>query len=85
MRFLPQRLVSPVRLEMEVISSLGEASLSWGGSVLPSLLAGKDGVTNPKQTCRYCKDMGHLLENCLSLEARNKFIAEQEKMKEGLN
>ena len=26
---------------------------------------GKDGVTNPEQSCRYCKDTGHLLENCL--------------------
>ena len=50
------------------------------------LVAGKDGITNPDQTCRYCKDTGHLLENCLRLEARNKFIAERErKEKEGLN
>ena len=42
------------------------------------LAAGKDGTTNPGQSCHYCKDMGHLLENCLRLEARNKFIAKQE-------
>ena len=50
------------------------------------LVAGKDRTTNPNQTCCYCKDTGHLLENCLRLEARNKFIAECErKEKEGLN
>ena len=57
------------------------------GKPRPSkLVAGKDGSINPDQTCRYCKDTGHLLENCLRLEARNKFIAEHErKEKEGLN
>ena len=50
------------------------------------LAAGKDGSINPDQTCRYCKDTGHLLENCLRLDARNKFIAERErKQKKGLN
>ena len=49
------------------------------------LTAGKDGVTNPDQSCRYCKDMGHLLENCVRLEARQQFLANQEKLKEGLN
>ena len=51
----------------------------------PKVAAGKDGTTNPEQSCRYCKDTGHLLENCLRLETRSKFIAEQEKLKEGLN
>ena len=57
------------------------------GKLRPSkLVAGKDGTTNPDQTCHYCKDTGHLLENCLRLEARDKFIAEREKrQKEGLN
>ena len=56
------------------------------GKCHPSkLAAGKDGVTNPNQSCRYCKDMGHLLKNCLRLEARDQFRANQEKLKEGLN
>ena len=57
------------------------------GKYCPSkLTAGKDGTTNPNQTCQYCKDTGHLLENCVRLEARNKFMAERErKEKEGLN
>ena len=55
------------------------------GKVHPSQLSQrKDGTTNPDQTCYYCKDTGHLLENCARLEARNKFIADREK-KEGLN
>ena len=50
------------------------------------LAAGKDGNTNPNQSCRYCKDTGHLLENCLRLDAWNKYLAEQEKkQEEGLN
>ena len=49
------------------------------------LAAGKDGVTNPEQSCRYCKDTGHLLENCLRLQAREQFLANQDKLKEGLN
>ena len=56
------------------------------GKCHPSkLTAGKDGVTNPDQSCQYCKDMGHLLENCVRLEARQQFLANQEKLKEGLN
>ena len=39
------------------------------------LAAGKDGNINPDQTCHYCKDTGHLLENCVRLEARNTFLA----------
>ena len=49
------------------------------------LTAGKDGVTNPEQSCRYCKDTGHLLENCLWLQAREQFLANQDKAKEELN
>ena len=49
------------------------------------LSAGKDGVTNPDQTCHYCKDMGHLLENCVRLKARQQFLANCEKCEEGLN
>ena len=56
------------------------------GKYRPSkLVAGKDGTTNTDQTCHYCKDTGHLLWNCVRLEARNKFVAEREKKeREGL-
>ena len=50
------------------------------------LSAGKDSTNNPKQTCRYCKDTGHLLENCVRLEARQQFLANCERQcEEGLN
>ena len=49
------------------------------------LTAGKDGVTNLEQSCRYCKDTGHLLENCLWLQAREQFLPNQNKSKEELN
>ena len=49
------------------------------------LAAGKDGVTNLEQSCRYCRDTGHLLENCLQLQAREQFLANQNKSKEELN
>lgn len=39
------------------------ASLSW---VNPR----KDGATDPKKTCRYCKDTSHELDNCLCFHAR---------------
>ena len=37
-------------------------------------------LTKPAQ---YCKDTGHLLENCVQLEARNNFLAGKGKESEG--
>ena len=89
MHYLPQRLdllVSqavgqPTRIQISLRQK------PFLGKPRPSqLVAGKDGNTNPDQSCHYCKDTGHLLENCLRLDARNKYIAEWEKKeKEGLN
>ena len=36
----------------------------------PQLLAGKDGTRDPEKTCRYCKDTGHELENCVCLQRK---------------
>ena len=36
----------------------------------PPLSAGKDGTTNPNKTCRYCKDTGYILENCVHLQLK---------------
>ena len=36
----------------------------------PQLLAGKDGTINPNKTCRYCKDTGHELDNCVCLQRK---------------
>ena len=96
-----RELLSPATLTMAFSNALSATKTSFTsqsgnqqftpkpflGKLRPSKLAAeKDGTTNPDQTCHYCKDTGHLLENCLRLEARDKFIAEREKrQKEGLN
>ena len=86
MHYPQPRPVLLVKLVIEAITSSMRQNLSLESYDLPSLSAGKDGTTNPDQTCRYCKDTGHLLENCVRLEARNNFLAEKErKAKEGLN
>ena len=51
----------------------------------PQLSAGMDGTTDPEKSCRYCKDMGHELENCLRLQARKEFLAHQQQYHGGLN
>ena len=88
MPYQPLRLVSLVSLVVEVVK-ISSFTLKpfFGERPRPSkLVAGKDGSINPNQTCHYCKDTRHLLENCLRLKARNKFVAEHErKEKEGLN
>ena len=49
------------------------------GKHQPSQLsAGIDGTTDPEKSCRYCKDMGHEIGNCLRLQARKAFLAHQE-------
>ena len=41
------------------------------GKPRPSKLApGIDGSLNPELSCRYCKDTGHLKENCMKLNRR---------------
>ena len=52
----------------------------------PQLSAGIDGTTDLEKSCRYCKDMGHELENCLRLQAKEAFQAHMEQQKNsGLN
>ena len=36
----------------------------------PECSAGKDGTTNPEQSCWYCKDTRHELPNCLQLQKK---------------
>ena len=50
----------------------------------PQLSAGKDRTTNPEQTCCYCKDTGHELDNCLHLQHKKDFLAHKQSG-EGLN
>ena len=59
----------------------GQSKPFLGKHHLSKLAMGKDGVTNPEQSCQYCKDTVHLLENCLRLQAREQFLANQEKLK----
>ena len=79
--------LSPINQDPEeTVSSLVKAGHFWGKHRPSQLAAGKDGTTINEQTCRYCKDMGHLLENCVRLEARQQFLANLERQcEEGLN
>ena len=36
----------------------------------PQLALGTDGSLNPEPSCQYCKDIGHLKENCIKLNRR---------------
>ena len=36
----------------------------------PQLALGSDGSLNPELSCQYCKDIGHLKENCIKLNRR---------------
>ena len=56
------------------------------GKHQPSQLsAGIDGTTDPEKSCRYCKDTGHEIGNCLRLQAMKAFLARQEQQNGGLN
>ena len=49
-------------------SPSGFVSKPYLGRPHPSQLApGVDGSLDPSLTCRYCKDTGHLKENCVKL------------------
>ena len=49
-------------------SPSGFVSKPYLGKPCPSQLApGVDGSLDPSLTCRYCKDTGHLKENCVKL------------------
>ena len=65
------------------MSQPGQSKPFLGKHHPSKLAAGNDGVMSPEQMCRYCKDTGHLLENCLRLQARKEFLANQNKMEGG--
>ena len=50
-------LTLPLNLTTTIHSNLVKVNLFWESADHPKLSAGKDGVTNPDQTCQYCKDM----------------------------
>ena len=49
----------------------------------PKVAPGIDGTTDPDKHCNYCKDTGHVKENCLCLQKHNAFVASRSW--EGLN
>ena len=51
----------------------------------PQLAAGIDGTIDPEKSCRYCKDMGHKLENCPRLQTKEAFLAHRQQQNSGLN
>ena len=89
-----QEVLNPSTLQTVVSSALHAAQASshgcsynsgprQGKSFLgqpwePQLSTGKDGTTDPKKTCRYCKDIGHDLDNCLYLQHRKDFLGHQQ-------
>ena len=41
-----------------------------GKEIPPKPTKGKDGSLNVAETCNYCKNLGHLLDNCVKLQDR---------------
>ena len=57
----------------------GQGKQPFLGKCRESQLSARiDGTTDPEKSCRYCKDMGHKLRNCLRLQAREAFLAHQQ-------
>ena len=48
----------------------------------PQLSAGKDRTVDPDKTCRYCKDTGHKLENCVCLQRKKDLQAHHQEGQE---
>ena len=67
--------------------NLGPGRQPFLGKCRPSQLsAGIDRTIDLEKSCRYCKDMGHELENCLRLQAKEAFQSRMEQQKNsGLN
>ena len=84
-----REFLSPTSLQKAFTSALQAAQVASGskgtsgpgkrpflGKHRPSQLsAGIDRTTDQEKSCRYCKDMGHMLENCLRLQAKEAFQA----------
>ena len=82
-----ERLLSPINPDTEVtVSSLVKAGCFLGKHHPSQLSVGKDGVTNPDQTCHYCKDMGHSIrELCQAWSQTTVPSKPWETSEEGLN
>ena len=77
-----QELLQPEALRKVISSSVASvpcphmATAGFGGKPFlgkprpPTLRPGDDGSLDPTQECRYCKDKGHLIDNCTKLKAK---------------
>ena len=65
---ITKAVASNLNINMDNKPQQGEAS---GYTDRPLKLAlGIDGSLNPELSCQYCKDTGHLKENCVKLNRR---------------
>ena len=94
-----REFLSPTALQTAFINNLQAAKESkssnpnlrsgsqpfWGKQRPSQLSAGIDGTTDPEKSCNYCKDMGHVIGNCLRLQARKAFLDHQEQQRTGFN
>ena len=95
-----REFLSPTSLQKAFTSALQAAQVASGSKGTsgpgkrpflgkcrpPQLSAGIDGTTDPEKSCRYCKDTGHMLENCLRLQAKEAFQARMDQQQNsGLN
>ena len=53
-----------------------------GKACEPVIAAGKDGTIDLEKSCKYCKDMGHDIDNCLHLQKRKAFLSHQSQSRE---
>ena len=73
---ITKAVASNLNINMDKKSSQNEQPSGYTGRPYlgkprPSKLAlGIDGSLNPELSCRYCKDTGHLKENCIKLNRR---------------
>ena len=88
-----RELLSPSTLQTMFTNALQATQFRQyrsGGKFLgkpckPVIAAGKDRTTDPDNTCNYCKDMGHDIDNCLCLQRQKAFLSHQNQSGSGLN
>ena len=75
-------LLNPATLQTVFTNEL-QATQFWsnrsgkflGKACEPVIAAGKDGTIDLEKSCKYCKDTGHDMDNCLHLQKRKAFLA----------
>ena len=69
-------------LKQHYANQLREGRPFLGQPREPQLSAGKDRTIDPNKTCRYCKDTGHELENCVCLQRKKDLQAHHQEGQE---